>query len=642
MRVDDARRSRSSRARAPRRSSRRSSGRAPSRRTPRGSSRRTGRAPSSARRSARGTRPRGRSARRWGGSARRRTGGPSRMIAFCSSVFSIVRRGGYGHAVRAPRSYPLVEAESGRELRPRRRRAPPAGARSRWSSCARDGARREWTLRRGRRAPRARWPARSHARGVRRGDVVHDADRQPPGVGARRWSRASARAPSCCRAPSSCAPKDLRAAPRRRAARARRRRRAQRADAAEAAGPAPTLLGAARRAPVRAAPPPAAELDARGPVPDHLHQRHRRRAQGRRCTASATSPASACRPSTGSAPAPGELVWCTAAERLVEVGAQRVHRALAARRRGAAARRALRPARAPGAARARARRRAVHGADRVPRDRQARRRCARCRRCAAWSPPARRSTPRSCAPGTRRPACGSATATARPRPASSPARRWARRRGPGSMGRPLPGVDAAGRRRRARRSTRATVPTFFLRYLGDDGAARRARGAPATASTQDEDGFLYFEGRTDDVIISAGYRIGPFEVESALVAHPAVAEAAVVAAPDDERGAVVRAVVVLRDGHAPSRRARARAAGPRQGADRALQVPAHRRLRRRAAQDGERQGPPRGAAGPRSAVRAPTSVVPPGRGVRTDVRRRARTPPSPAGSARRRRRRSPR
>ena len=50
------------------------------------------------------------------------------------------------------------------------------------------------------------------------------------------------------------------------------------------------------------------------------------------------------------------------------------------------------------------------------------------------------------------------------------------------------------------------------------------------------------------MIISAGYRIGPFEVESALVAHPAVAEAAVVAAPDEERGAVVRAVVVLRDG----------------------------------------------------------------------------------------------
>jgi len=64
---------------------------------------------------------------------------------------------------------------------------------------------------------------------------------------------------------------------------------------------------------------------------------------------------------------------------------------------------------------------------------------------------------------------------------------------------------------------------------------------------QDDEGYLWFEGRVDDVIVSAGYRIGPFEVESALVAHPAVAEAAAVAAPDEERGAVVRAVVVLRD-----------------------------------------------------------------------------------------------
>ena len=69
---------------------------------------------------------------------------------------------------------------------------------------------------------------------------------------------------------------------------------------------------------------------------------------------------------------------------------------------------------------------------------------------------------------------------------------------------------------------------------------------------RDDDGYLYFEGRLDDVIISAGYRIGPFEVESALVAHAAVAEAAVVAAPDEERGSVVRAVVVLRDGYAAS------------------------------------------------------------------------------------------
>jgi acyl-coenzyme A synthetase/AMP-(fatty) acid ligase len=69
---------------------------------------------------------------------------------------------------------------------------------------------------------------------------------------------------------------------------------------------------------------------------------------------------------------------------------------------------------------------------------------------------------------------------------------------------------------------------------------------------EDDDGYLWFEGRADDVIISAGYRIGPFEVESALVAHEAVAEAAAVAAPDDVRGAVVRAVVVLRDGYTGS------------------------------------------------------------------------------------------
>jgi len=71
--------------------------------------------------------------------------------------------------------------------------------------------------------------------------------------------------------------------------------------------------------------------------------------------------------------------------------------------------------------------------------------------------------------------------------------------------------------------------------------------------SQDEDGYLWFEGRDDDIIITAGYRVGPFEVESALVSHPAVAEAAAVAAPDDERGSVVRAIVVLAGGE-PSER----------------------------------------------------------------------------------------
>ncbi len=120
---------------------------------------------------------------------------------------------------------------------------------------------------------------------------------------------------------------------------------------------------------------------------------------------------------------------------------------------------------------------------------------------------------------------------------------------PGSMGRSLPGirlwVDDG-----ELVADPATVPTFFLRYLGEEPPPQ---GAWRTGDRvrQDDDGFLWFEGRADDVIISAGYRIGPFEVESALVAHPAVAEAAVVAAPDEERGAIVRAVVVLRDGAQP-------------------------------------------------------------------------------------------
>jgi acyl-coenzyme A synthetase/AMP-(fatty) acid ligase len=121
---------------------------------------------------------------------------------------------------------------------------------------------------------------------------------------------------------------------------------------------------------------------------------------------------------------------------------------------------------------------------------------------------------------------------------------------PGSMGIPLPGMqlDVDDGELVA---DPESIPTFFLRYLGEDGPPA---GPWRTGDrvTRDDDGFLHFVGRTDDVIISAGYRIGPFEVESALVAHIAVAEAAVVAAPDEERGSVVRAVVVLRDGYEPS------------------------------------------------------------------------------------------
>jgi acyl-coenzyme A synthetase/AMP-(fatty) acid ligase len=122
---------------------------------------------------------------------------------------------------------------------------------------------------------------------------------------------------------------------------------------------------------------------------------------------------------------------------------------------------------------------------------------------------------------------------------------------PGSMGRALPGVALEVVDGELVLADPTTDPTFFIGYV--DGAPAPAEQPWRTGDrvTRDEDGYLFFEGRTDDLIISAGYRIGPFEVESALVSHPAVAEAAVVAAPDEERGAVVRAVIVLRDGFVP-------------------------------------------------------------------------------------------
>jgi acyl-coenzyme A synthetase/AMP-(fatty) acid ligase len=123
---------------------------------------------------------------------------------------------------------------------------------------------------------------------------------------------------------------------------------------------------------------------------------------------------------------------------------------------------------------------------------------------------------------------------------------------PGSMGRPLPGVKLVVDDGELVLSEPASDPTFFVGYLDGETAPTGTPWRTGDRVRQDEDGFLFFEGRTDDVIISAGYRIGPFEVESALVSHAAVAEAAVVAAPDDERGAVVRAVVVLRDGQRAS------------------------------------------------------------------------------------------
>jgi acetyl-CoA synthetase len=116
----------------------------------------------------------------------------------------------------------------------------------------------------------------------------------------------------------------------------------------------------------------------------------------------------------------------------------------------------------------------------------------------------------------------------------------------GSMGRPLPGIEVrvdAGQLLVRPES----VPTFFTHYLGEE-PFEGEWWPTGDHVNQDEDGYLWFEGRDDDIIITAGYRVGPFEVESALVSHPAVAEAAAVPAPDEERGSVVRAIVVLANG----------------------------------------------------------------------------------------------
>ncbi len=115
----------------------------------------------------------------------------------------------------------------------------------------------------------------------------------------------------------------------------------------------------------------------------------------------------------------------------------------------------------------------------------------------------------------------------------------------GSMGRPLPGIET--RIVAGELQLRATSsPTFFSRYI--DGERFEGEWWPTgDLVREDDDGYLYFESRDDDIILSAGYRIGPTEVESALLSHPAVADAAAVAAADPERGSVVRAIVVLRD-----------------------------------------------------------------------------------------------
>ena len=139
---------------------------------------------------------------------------------------------------------------------------------------------------------------------------------------------------------------------------------------------------------------------------------------------------------------------------------------------------------------------------------------------------------------------------------------------PGSMGKPTPGfhvaiVDDDGNELLPDEEGQIAVavkprrPVGLLKEYWKDQEAMESsfRGDwyfTGDKAYKDEEGYFWFVGRADDVIISAGYRIGPFEVESALIEHPAVAESAVVASPDEMRGSIVKAFVILAPGYLPS------------------------------------------------------------------------------------------
>jgi acetyl-CoA synthetase len=142
---------------------------------------------------------------------------------------------------------------------------------------------------------------------------------------------------------------------------------------------------------------------------------------------------------------------------------------------------------------------------------------------------------------------------------------------PGSMGRPYPGhlvavIDDAGEVTKAGELGEVAVrrtdihghpdPVFFLGYWNNDDATRSKFSGDwwrtGDLAVRDADGYLWYQGRADDMFKAAGYRIGPSEVENCLVKHPAVANAAVVPKPDAERGAIVKAFVVLTVGTKPS------------------------------------------------------------------------------------------
>jgi len=136
---------------------------------------------------------------------------------------------------------------------------------------------------------------------------------------------------------------------------------------------------------------------------------------------------------------------------------------------------------------------------------------------------------------------------------------------PGSMGKPTPGnkieiINEDGEPCAVGEvgdiAVHVESPALFKEYYKDpERTAMQFRGEyyiTGDKAKKDEDGYFWFEGRGDDIIISSGYTIGPFEVEDALVKHPFVKECAVVASPDEIRGNIVKAFIVLKDGVNPS------------------------------------------------------------------------------------------
>ncbi|MBW8053792.1 MAG: AMP-binding protein [Nitrospira sp.] len=136
---------------------------------------------------------------------------------------------------------------------------------------------------------------------------------------------------------------------------------------------------------------------------------------------------------------------------------------------------------------------------------------------------------------------------------------------PGSMGKPYPGhtVDVIGEDGQPMRAgetgelaARSGDPVMFLGYWGNEDATREKFigewFCTGDVGVRDEDGYLWFVGRKDDVISSAGYRIGPGEIEDCLLKHPAVVQAAAIGSPDELRGNIVKAFIVLAKGYRPS------------------------------------------------------------------------------------------